>query len=194
MTDPNGKLQVVLAQFEARLKDQHLRVEHRLKLVTFNLTVSGALMALSLNNRDPRIMLLVPLVSSIFGLMVVYNVRAEHEIGDFIRDNLNPHFQKVIGDSEPLWDTHRTLPPKRFLKELPIVHVPTLGAFLIPAVASLGLFYEQRHHPDCGVMSHILFRFDIVLVVYMVLTYVVHTAWPKPKQPQSKAPRPSEES
>ncbi len=167
----SGGISVLLSEYNAVIKEKHLRMDHRLKLVTFNIVCSGTLMALVLELKTYIILLLVPLISSLFGLLAVYQTRGISDLARHIRLEIAPRINSICGKPILIWDTVRPSGKRFGWVSLLTFRVPILASFLIPSVASLLLFgvYEGAllSLPEAP-----LFILDLLMLIYFTVVYI----------------------
>ena len=95
------------AEFEAYRQEISDRSGHQHALITLNLTVLSAVVGFVLSDKaDPRVLLLLPIVSSAIGLLWYDHARNIESLGDHIRSELkrfNGYEERIAGLEKEEW-------------------------------------------------------------------------------------------
>lgn len=141
------------------------RMNHRITLLTSSTTSSAILLGLALERQSNWLLLLVPMVTCLFGLLVVYHNTIIYDIGDYIGACIEPRLNKVY----PLvlgWQISSRTP--RFKNIFGVWHFPMILVTLVPSFAAILLtFVSSRFEP--GMMA--LLVLDILLLSYFLVEY-----------------------
>jgi hypothetical protein len=119
----SGILTVMLTEYKSLRDEQLKRADHRITLLTTSITVSGALLATGLQLKSAYVLLTLPLVSSLFGLLIIFHHRAIRDIGLYIRWD-DPASTAIV-HARPE-DVPADVAPPRFFSDL-IQHVLTVS-------------------------------------------------------------------
>lgn len=172
----SAEVAVLMAEYDHLVKEKHLNMGHELTIVNLSITVSGALITLALSQHIPSILLLCPLTSSLFGMLAVQKSRGIVVIGQHIGAKIIPRIQSKENSSILMWDSGTTSRRKVFKKAFLVYHLPNMGIFMIPVIASLLIFitsYEQVWR--ASIIS--LFSIDLALVTLYILCYFYQLYW-----------------
>jgi len=143
---------MLLAEFDVLKAEIKHRVDVQFRLIFFNFGVVGAAAALiySRGSGAPSLLLyLVPPVSVCFGLLWVENTVIEILISRYIRKQLWPRAQALLGIALPSWEDFWVAHYRGPLADL-LGILPPLLAFLIPGVSTLFIAAWNNHSDASG--------------------------------------------
>ncbi len=170
------EIDVIMTEYQMLMREKHMRMEHRLKLIVFNLTAVGALLAVGIQH-NKLLILLVPFLSSLIGLLTIYHTVAVYGLARHVGSKIDPRVKDVDGNSLLTWDafgiakknTKKGNP--HFLEILNIFHLPILLSFVVPSVTALILF-EQLYADEKGFWIRLVECMEGILILYLIVCYI----------------------
>lgn len=176
----------LLAEFTA-LRDEVL---HRLRvtvmLMTFNVTAAGVLLGQGLSH-EPDIFLVVPLVTSLFGLFIVMQNCRMYELGDYIRTKLEPKVNAAATLPILGWESWFKRGKEHFWSQFWIGQFPVLGATVFPSLVAFALWFDRATTKSWPIW--ILACIDALLVLLMVEEHLRRMfSFPRRRESQGAQP------
>jgi hypothetical protein len=159
--------ELMLAEYKA-LRDESLkRMDHRITLVVSSLTVSSAILGFGVERRDGTLLLVTPVVSVLFGLLVLYHTRMIAEIARYLAAHVelvvNEQYMGAMGwNTNPDWRTNR-------FRGFPLLHLPLMLAVMAPTVVALVLAWQFEGEAGTKVSLAVL---DGGLIAYYLYHFV----------------------
>jgi hypothetical protein len=142
--DKGTRVEALIAQFTALRAEIEYRTQAQANLVQLNITAIGALGGFGLSQyADERVLLLIPVVSTMLGLFWLDHAAVIFEIGDFIRDRILPKLatEASIPDM-PNWEKFVEERERRLHVRLGFFGLPF--PFVFAVVPLLGLVFSLR--------------------------------------------------
>lgn len=136
-----SQLDVALAEFKALRDEIGSRATSSHTLININAVASGVAGGLVVNNPGRvELLLVLPILSSVLGLLWLDHAHNIRNIGDYINTTLRPSIVGILGEGGEralAWEEHVDVYERRaFLRFLPL-GVPVLVLFAAVPVASL---------------------------------------------------------
>ena len=166
INNSDDALAVILSEYETLREESLTRMGHRITLLTSNTASAGILLGLALERSSSWLLLLVPLITCLFGLLIAYHNTMIYNIGDYIRQCIEPR----INRTHPLamgWHISGITP--RFWSIFGVWHLPMLFTVLVPSMAAILLFFLA---PQWEVGTISLLAIDVLLLLYFVIEYL----------------------
>jgi hypothetical protein len=168
------ELQFVLEEYKSIRTESQARMGHRVTLMTSHMATVGILFGLALNalngsSRDEygdKILLLIPLISCLFGLLTAYHTALIYDMADYlllIETRINRVHPFAMG-----W--HTSSNNSQFPKIFWMWHLPMMLITLAPAFVATLLFLFA--YPKIEPATMILLLIDFVLVIYFLFEYL----------------------
>jgi hypothetical protein len=171
-----NELQFILEEYKSLRAEAQIRMGHRIKLLTSNTATSSVLLSLSLSTLNinsgafsikpnAEILLLVPVISCLFGLLTAYHTALIYDIGDYIQIiemRINKLYPLAMG-----WYTSSN--NNQFEKIRWMWHFPMMLITLAPSLVAIFLFLSA---PIWRTQTIILLVFDCIMVGYFVIAYL----------------------
>lgn len=165
----SDRISILIAEYNALIKEQHLRMDHRLRFIAFNILASGALMTIAFERDKYIILLIVPLMSSLFGMLMAYHSRAVQDISNHIKSEIASRINTLIGEQLPTWDV-KPAPKGRIWYGIWCFHIPILASIILPAVLCLVIFSMDDN--ACWTLGGVLlFIIDFMIILYCGAIY-----------------------
>jgi hypothetical protein len=177
--DPRGPgtpaVEVLLAE-HAALRDEILRrSDHRVTILVGSLTVSAALLGVGVERRSAPLLLVLPLIASLFGLLIVYHHVAIRELGRYVA-NLEPILAELSGLAGRWegWESSRSHAPDRFRRLRVVWHLPIMLVVLLPGLLALSLPWIALPADERGDLRVLLplAVIDVAALLFFVVTYL----------------------
>jgi hypothetical protein len=169
-TADDKELQIRLAEYGALREEVLRRIDNRLTVFLTSLTASAAIIGVALQLNSALLILVVPIINSLYGLIFIYHVAAVSEIGLYIANNieraLNDKYGAVLG-----WHISRTLAARRVRRWLGIGYIPLALATLLPPVLGLSLAWSMEGATGLKIS---LFFLGVVSTSYYASQYYIH--------------------
>jgi len=170
----SGALTVTLAEYKSLHDEMLKRMDHRVTLLTSSITVSGALLATGLQLKSAYILLTLPIISSLFGLLIVFHHRIIVDLGLYVKthieSSLRLRFPGSIG-----WETFtHPLGPIRFTRLLSSWHFPIALLTLVPSLVALIFSWAFRSQL---VLALFLTVIDSIMIVFFMYEYIQQLAF-----------------
>ena len=126
---------VIMAEYNQLREEIRMRISHRHQLAGLSLTVSAALFTFAFSQESGIILLSIPIVTTFLGIMSIYQIAGERDIGHHIRYIIGPRLKDKFGYFVLQWDCdgERTTLWKR-LDLFMMIHV--FGSFVLPSIAA----------------------------------------------------------
>jgi hypothetical protein len=170
----SSALTVILAEYKSIRDEMLKRMDHRITLLTSSITVSGALLATGLQLKSAYVLLSLPIVSILFGLLVIFHSRIIADLGLYVRDriecNLRLSFPESIG-----WETSIiTAGPMRFKSLLGSFHFPMALLTLVPSLIALIFSWAFKSELILALSLTVI---DSILIVFFMYEYMRQLAY-----------------
>jgi hypothetical protein len=164
----SGTLTVMLTEYKSLRDEQLKRADHRITLLTTSITVSGALLATGLQLKSAYVLLTLPLVSSLFGLLIIFHHRAIRDIGLYIKNHIESSICRRYPGSIG-WETSHAAAGVRFRRILGSWHFPIILLTLVPSVVAL--IFSWAFKLD-RVLALLLTAVDSAMLVFFLYEYM----------------------
>ena len=178
MPDPKDQITILLAQYQALRAEIQTRSGAQSTMMQLTITALGALAALSFTQYgDRRMLLLIPVISTILGLVWLDHAANISNIGDFILQRLWPALGTVSG-AEGLPDYEATVrayerTPGGFLRLFGLP--PFLIFILVPIVAIIIAFDASSQ----GWLFWTLVIIDLALLLIFTVMWLPYLDSPR---------------
>jgi hypothetical protein len=142
--DKGQGVEALIAQFTALRNEIEYRTQAQSNLVQLNITAIGAVGGFGLSQyADERVLLLVPVISTMLGLFWLDHAAVIVGIGDFIRDRILPKLALQAGLRDmPNWEEFVQERERRLPVRLGFFGLPF--PFVFAVVPFLGLLFSLR--------------------------------------------------
>jgi hypothetical protein len=130
---------IILEEYKALRQEALTRMNNRITLLTSSIASSGILLGIALGSNVPQLLLLVPVITCLFGLLSIYHTTQISDIGDYIKHCI----EGKINESYPMalgWHSSHPSPMDRFAYLFGIWHLPMVLTTLVPSFCALILF------------------------------------------------------
>jgi hypothetical protein len=174
------KIQILLDEFKVLREEISRRSRDQLSLIQINITAIGIILGFVFAYaKDSRVLLLIPLISSILGTIYLDNAEAISHIGRFIQTKVKPEMFRIIRKELPDYEKYvRGLELRRIDRVL-LVGFPVLAVFgLLPIVALLVPFLSGIHFESHLNEEEIwIFAIPAILFLLLFVFYWIRFAW-----------------
>jgi hypothetical protein len=174
------KIQILLDEFKALREEISRRSKDQLSLIQMNITAIGVILGFVIGYvKDSRVLLIIPLVSSILGIIYLDNAEAIQHIGRFIQRQIKPAMFAIVKQELPDYESYvRRLEVKR-ADRLLMVGFPVLAVFgLLPTVSILVPFWMgidfRNQMNDRGIFPYTVPDITFLLIFCL---YWLRLAW-----------------
>lgn len=168
------ELQFVLEEYKSIRAESQARMGHRITLLTSHMATVGILFGLALNALNSssnsgygdKILLLIPLISCLFGLLTAYHTALIYDMADYLRlieIRINEVHSFVMG-----W--HTSSNNSQFPKIFWMWHLPMMLITLAPSFVAVLLFLLA--YPRMEPATIVLLFTDFILVIYFLIEYL----------------------
>lgn len=168
------ELQFVLEEYKSIRTESQARMGHRITLLTSHMATVGILFGLALNALNSsshneygdKILLLIPLISCLFGLLTAYHTALIYDMADYLR-----LIEIRINEVHPFamgW--HTSSNSSQFPKIFWMWHLPMMLITLAPTFVATLLFLLA--YPRIEPATIILLLVDFILVIYFLIEYL----------------------
>jgi hypothetical protein len=169
------ELQCILEEYKSLRAEAQVRMGHRITLLTSNVATAGVLLGLALNTlnnnspnakHSPEIFLLVPLITSLFGLLTAYHTALIYDMADYLKlleIRINKVYPLAMG-----W--YASSEGNQFSKIFWIWHLPMMLITLAPSFVAILLFFSST--PKWEAQIIILLVIDLLLLFYFMMEYL----------------------
>ncbi|PSB19552.1 hypothetical protein C7B65_11600 [Phormidesmis priestleyi ULC007] len=169
------ELQCILEEYKSLRAEAQARMGHRVTLLTSSTATAGVLLGLALNilnsnttnaRYSTEILLLVPLTTSLFGLLTTYHTALIYDMADYLKlleIRVNRVYPLVMG-----W--YASSNGSQFPKIFWIWHLPMMLITLAPSTVAVLLFFLCD--PTWNAQTLVLFVIDSILLFYFVTEYL----------------------
>jgi hypothetical protein len=178
--------ELMLVEYKS-LRDECLkRMDHRITLLVSSITVSGAILGIGLERNNGPLLLVAPIVTVLFGLLVLYHTKAIADVSRYlltdIEQPLDEQYPGAMGwHGRPAW--RKT----RFREIFTVFHLPIMLTVAVPTVAALALAWQYEGHVGVKIPLAVL---DGLLVVFYVVQYLRRISRPLGATAAPTSPRP----
>lgn len=170
---PDTLRELMLVEYKT-LRDETLkRMDHRISLLMSSLTVTGAILGIGIERSSGPLLLVIPTVSVLFGLLVIYHTKAIADIARYLHRNIERPLDVWYPGSFG-WHT-RPDSRRRFKRIFSVFHLPIMLTVLVPSLSALTLAWQFRGSVTVTVPLAIM---DVALLTFYVTEYFRHTARP----------------
>lgn len=121
-TDDVTESKVLLAEYDRLKEEQKTRIGFRDNLLYFTLAAATAVVAITAQSGQPRLLLFVPAICLILGWTYLANDEKISAIGDYVRDRLGPRLGELTSADGAVfgWEVyHRDVAGHTVRKRLP---------------------------------------------------------------------------
>jgi len=169
------ELQCILEEYKSLRAEAQVRMGHRITLLTSNVATAGVLLGLAFNTlnsnspnakHSPEIFLLVPLITSLFGLLTAYHTTLIYDMADYLKlleIRINKIYPLAMG-----W--YASSDGSQFPKIFWIWHLPMILITLAPSFVAILLFLSSA--PKWETQIVVLLILDLLLLIYFVVEYL----------------------
>lgn len=168
------ELQCILEEYKSLRIEAQARMNHRITLLTSSVATAGVLLGLAFNTlngnspnskHSPEIFLLVPLITSLFGLLTTYHTTLIYDMADYLKlleIRINKVYPLAMG-----W--YASSDGSQFPKIFWIWHLPMMLITLAPSFVAIFLFLSFT--PKWEVQTVVLLTLDLLLLIYFIVEY-----------------------
>jgi hypothetical protein len=168
------ELQFVLEDYKSIRTESQARMGHRITLLTSHMATMGILFGLAFNALNSsshggygdKILLLIPLISCLFGLLTAYHTALIYDMADYLRlieIRINEVHSFAMG-----W--HTSSNSSQFPKIFWMWHLPMMLITLAPAFIAILLFL--LNYPKIEASTIVLLMVDFILIIYFLIEYL----------------------
>jgi hypothetical protein len=101
------KIQILLDEFKALREEISRRSKDQLSLIQMNITAIGVILGFVISSvKDSRVLLIIPLVSSVLGIIYLDNAEAIQHIGRFIQRQIKPAMFAIVRQELPDYESY----------------------------------------------------------------------------------------
>jgi hypothetical protein len=170
----SGTLTVMLAEYKSVRDELLKRMDHRITLLTSSITASGALLATGLQLKSAYVLLSLPIVSTLFGLLVIFHHRIIADLGLYVRDHIEGNLRLTFPGSIG-WETSIiTAGPRRFKSLLGSFHFPMALLTLVPSLVALISSWAFKSELGLALALTVI---DSMLIMFFIYEYVRQLAY-----------------
>ena len=160
--------ELLLLEYKTLRDEIFKKMDHRTTLSVSSLTVSSVLLGVGLDRQSREILLVVPMISCLFGLLVAFNNLSINNITDYIRDDLEPRFSCYV-PGLLLWHGSQAPRAKRMREIFAVYHLPNILVVLIPVISSVISAWAVLGSLAIGLF---LTALDLLLTILYVSRYL----------------------
>jgi hypothetical protein len=172
---------VILEEYKALRQEALTRMNNRISLLTSSIASSGILLGIALGSNVPQLLLLVPVITCLFGLLSIYHTIQISDLLDYIKHcievRINESYPMALG-----WHSSHPAPMQRFAYLFGTWHLPMVLTTLVPSFCALILFLIK---PVWDIVMLALFIIDILIIFYFLFQYFIKSG--KRKSQRKKA-------
>ncbi|MFE6727866.1 hypothetical protein ACFVAM_23385 [Streptomyces californicus] len=134
-TDAVSESSVLLTEYERIKEEQKSRISFRDNLLYFTLAGSAAVLTAESRTEQPRLLLVIPVISLILGWTYLANDEKISSAGRYIRDHLEPRLTELVSAPRPVfgWETYHRHDTGRSSRKRLQTAVDLCTYLLIPA-------------------------------------------------------------
>lgn len=166
--------ELMLAEYKSLRDESMRRMDHRITLLVSSLTVSGAILGLGVERTSGALLLLAPVISVLFGLLVLYHTKVIADIARYLKvyveAPLDEHYTGSLG-----WYTRPGWRHNRF-RAFSVFHLPMMLVVLVPAATGLALAWQYAGPAGVKISLAVL---DGVLIVFYLVQYARRFSRPR---------------
>ncbi|MEO1527045.1 MAG: hypothetical protein AAFX06_16520 [Planctomycetota bacterium] len=164
------KIEIIAEEYRSLRAEQIARMNHRITLITASVTAAGVLIAFGIRF-EPRVLLVVPVICSVFGLLVLACTTLIADIGDFLR-RVNEQGMNEIHPGSIGWHISQgDKASSRFVDIFGTWHLPQIITIVAPSTFSMVAYFQKVN--AVGFADIVLLTLGILLLLYFVYAYLV---------------------
>lgn len=162
---------VLLHEYERLKEEQSQRIGTRDNLIYATLISLAAVIAAYVQANRPQMLLLIPPVCLVLGWTYLINDEKVSAIGRYVRTELAPRLEGLVGEPVLGWETAHREDRRRVSRKAGQL-VADAMVFVVPAVAALVAFWLLVTSPDTVLLAVAGIELILVLVLFhQVVTY-----------------------
>jgi hypothetical protein len=128
--------ELILAEFKSLRDEIHVRIQQQQLLVTLTVTAIGVLAAVTVDSKRDDLLLLIPIVTTTFGLMLLEHTRVIGALGDYINHVLGAENSHAVSLGQ--WERSDQRGRTKILEKVPMLVLPYVLLFVVcPVVAAV---------------------------------------------------------
>ena len=117
------------------------RMDHRITLFVSSLTISGAIAGIGIERRSGTLLLVTPILATLFGLMVLFHTKIIADIARYIVEKIEGPLAAAYPDSIG-WHIKPSWKGSKFRGILTTFHVPMMLTVAVPAAVTITLAWQ----------------------------------------------------
>lgn len=154
-TDDVTESKILLAEYDCLKEEQKTRIGFRDNLLYFTLAAGAAVLAVAVQNEQPRLLLSVPVVCLILGWTYLVNDEKISAIGCYIREQLGPRLGELASAQGTVfgWEVyHRNVAGRTVHKRLQTA-VDLFTYLVLPMICTTAFWCTPTVQPLLAIAS-----------------------------------------
>ncbi|WP_446045024.1 hypothetical protein [Streptomyces olivaceus] len=145
---------LLLAEYDRIKEEQKTRIGFRDNLLYFTLAASTAVLALTVQSGQARLLLTVPVICVVLGWTYLVNDEKISAVGCYVRDRLGPRLAELSGaDAAFGWETYHRGDASRTTRKRLQTAVDLFTYLVLPMVCVTGFWCSPEAQPPLVTVS-----------------------------------------
>ncbi|MFD5560836.1 hypothetical protein [Kitasatospora griseola] len=154
-TDDVTESKLLLAEYDCIKEEQKTRIGFRDNLLYFTLAAATAVVTITVQSRQPRLLLAVPLICLVLGWTYLVNDEKISAIGCYVREQLGPRLGELAAARGAVfgWETYHRNDAGRTMRKRLQTGVDLFTYLTLPMICVTAFWCSPTVHPLLMVVS-----------------------------------------